>query len=106
MLSGLAKEKNAVIAAGGGAVKDPSNVGVLKKNGTLVCLLSSAEAILQRLGKSRSRPLLNSGNRKKKIEELINERFPLYVKHADILLDTSKLTPAGAAEAIFGLLSY
>ncbi len=106
VLSGLAKEKNAVIAAGGGAIKDASNIRALKKNGILVCLLSSPEAILKRLKKDSSRPLLNSANRKKKVEELISERFPLYAKHADLLLDTSKLTPAKTATAVFGLLSY
>ena len=106
VLSALSKEKNAVIAAGGVAVKDDANVRALKKNGVIVCLLSSPEAILKRLGKGRSRPLLNSGNRKGKVETIIRDRFPLYVKYADILLDTSKLTPKSAAEAVLGLLSY
>ena len=106
VLSGLSKEKNAVIAAGGGAIKDGANVRALKKNGVIVCLLSSPEAILKRTGKGRLRPLLNSGDRKEKVETLIRERFPLYAKHADILLDTSKLTPKSTAEAVLGLLSY
>ena len=107
VIKGLAKEKKAVIAAGGGAIKDSSNVKALKKNGALiVCLLSSPEAVLKRLGKGKSRPLLNSGNRRKKVEELVTERFPLYAKHGDLLLDTSNLSPNGAADAVFGLLSY
>ncbi len=105
-LSALSKEKNAVIAAGGGAVKDCANVMALKKNGVIVCLLSSPEAILKRLGKGLSRPLLNSGNRKRKVETLIRDRFPLYAKHADIMLDTSELSPESTAEAVLGLLSY
>ena len=85
------KKDGVIISAGGGAVIDEENFKNLKENGILVCLSSSVEIILERTRGQKSRPLLNTPDPKKKIEELLKKRAPYY-KKADFCIDTDSLT--------------
>ena len=100
VINALSKKKKCVIALGGGAITVPKNIKALKKSSMVVSLMSSVSAIMRRTAKDSSRPLLNVANRRKKIQELIRKRKALYVKHADLVIDTSKLTPVQIAEKI------
>ena len=67
---------------------DRENTEWLKKSGTLIYLKASPEAILKRTQNYQHRPLLNVPDPKKKIEELLKIREPLYAQ-ADFIVDTS-----------------
>lgn len=89
-----------VISTGGGAVLREENVKMLKEIGPLVLLTASPEAIHERLKDKDDRPLLKDGDKLKKITEILEKRLPVYEKIADFTLDTTKITPAKAAEEI------
>ena len=80
-----------IIDAGGGVVLDEENIQNLKKNGKIVCLKASAEVILERTKRYRTRPLLNTEDPKAKVEELLNFRALFYAR-ADFSVDTTNLT--------------
>lgn len=80
--------ENAVIAAGGGVVLDEENISNLKKNGVMVCLKASPEAIYERTKYYKHRPLLNVERPVEKIRQLLDVRAPFYEK-ADYKIDTS-----------------
>jgi len=79
---------NIVLATGGGAVLDPANREHLKTRGRVIYLHTSVNHQLKRTRKDRNRPLLQTGNPRKKLEELMSIRDPLYREIASIVIDT------------------
>lgn len=88
-----------IIDAGGGVVLDKENVQNLKKNGKIICLTATPDAILERTKRYYHRPLLNTKNPKEKIEELLKVRAPFYAQ-ADATIDTTNLTPEEVVQEI------
>lgn len=90
----VARFKRCVISTGGGAVVDPENLALLKKNGLVICLTSSPEKIMERTGRrSGERPLLAGREPLEEIKRLLKLRAPYYEK-ADWTVDTSDKTVA------------
>jgi len=87
----LAKKESTVIATGGGAVMDPENLRNLRRNGILIGLDASPDAIMARTEGS-SRPLLREGDRLNKIHELLESRRPYYLR-SDHRIDTTNREP-------------
>ncbi len=90
----------AVISTGGGAIINPLNLKALKRNGIVICLTASVNAILSRIGKSNERPLLSLSNKEEIISDLLKEREPSY-KKADFIIDT---TTKGIKEVVNEIL--
>jgi shikimate kinase len=90
----------AVLAVGGGAVLDPANAARLKAAGLLVCLTARPETILERAGDLAHRPLLTGGDPRATIARLLAERQAVYEATADVIVDTSDLSPDEAVEEI------
>ncbi|EMR13935.1 shikimate kinase [Methylophaga lonarensis MPL] len=84
----LTELNNIVLATGGGAVLAEENRRTLRKNGVVVYLSASLDQLYRRTAKDKKRPLLQTGDRKQKIRDLINQRDPLYREVADIVLKT------------------
>jgi len=83
-----------VVACGGGTVLDPENKENLRRSSTMVLLTAEPEVILERVESEEDvRPLLNVEDRKGKIRGLLSERWPSYLKAADIIVDTSEYPP-------------
>lgn len=72
----LGKERNLIIATGGGAIMRPENVAALRQNGTLVHITRSIDKL-----PTRGRPLSKNIEALKKMEA---QRMPLYKAAADI----------------------
>ena len=72
----LGKERNLIIATGGGAILRPENVAALRQNGTLVHITRSIDKL-----PTRGRPLSQNIETLKKMEA---QRMPLYKAAADI----------------------
>ena len=67
-----------VLATGGGAVLSPENRADLAARGFVVYLEASVERQLERTRYDRRRPLLATGDRRARLEELMAIREPLY----------------------------
>ena len=81
---------NIVLATGGGAVILDENRELMKNAGLVVYLLSSVDQILRRTAKSKSRPLLEkSNNRRKTITDIIDNRDLLYKDVASLIVNTN-----------------
>jgi shikimate kinase len=92
-------QEEQVIATGGGVVIDEENIRLLREKSFLVCLTAAPEVLLRRAGKSRQRPLLESGDRSQRIGELLAQREKNYA-HAHLAVDTSDLTVEQVVERI------
>ncbi|MEJ5328552.1 MAG: shikimate kinase [Desulfobaccales bacterium] len=99
-----AGQRGMVLTPGGGVVLDPQNVARLKENGILIWLTAPAAVIRERLardaGTAVSRPGLRGGDPLAEVEAILKEREPLYRAAADIIIDTTDLTPEQVAARI------
>ena len=84
----LAEKQEIVLATGGGVVLDPDNRAQLSKNGYVIYLSAPLTQLFNRTSKDRNRPLLQTENPRKKLEEIIAARDPLYREVADIIIET------------------
>jgi shikimate dehydrogenase len=103
--SEVARRDNIINASGGGVVTIEKNVQALRKNGLLVWLQASVDAILKRIGEDSQRPLLVGRTPREDMEKTLAERIPLYQQAADLAIDTESKTPEEVAKAIMKLLT-
>jgi len=96
----LAALHDIVLATGGGAVVREENRRVLMQNGTVVYLRAASEDLWQRTRHDRSRPLLQTGDRRAKLEQLFIQRDPLYREVATLIVDTGKQSLRSLAQQI------
>lgn len=76
----LSRERELVIATGGGVIKNHLNIKDLKTNGIIFFVDRPVENIAQDIN-VLSRPLLKDGV--EKLYELLSERYELYNKYSD-----------------------
>jgi shikimate kinase len=100
----ISRQKNFVVACGGGIVMDPENIRTMKETGIAVCLKADLDTILKRTSGFLHRPLLNVEDPRSRIELLLKFRSPYYAK-ADFSVETSRIGVAEVVLRIIKLLS-
>lgn len=95
-LQQLLSQDGLLISTGGGSVLDPDNRARMRERGFVVYLRVSVDAQLKRLGRDRTRPLLQRSDRAQALRELAAAREPIYEQLADFVLDTDRLSPGAA----------
>ena len=88
LIEELTCRESLVLATGGGAVLDPANREVLRSRGFVIYLKASVKAQAARTANNRNRPLLHSGDREDRLQELYNLRAPLYEELAALTVET------------------
>lgn len=101
----LTSQKGVVLATGGGAVVHPENRKNLKARGTVIYLRATVNNILQRTMHDKSRPLLQTENKRQKIEELARQREKFYSEVADIIIDTGRPNVHAMVQTIMNQLA-
>ena len=101
----LTGQSGIVLATGGGAVVHPENRKNLKARGTVIYLRATVHNILQRTMHDKSRPLLQTENRRQKIEELSRQREKFYSEVADIIIDTGRPNVHAMVQTIMNQLA-
>ncbi|MFV0440599.1 MAG: shikimate kinase [Lachnospirales bacterium] len=92
-IEALSKRKNLVIATGGGCVLNDKNVSLLYESSKVVWLKRDLNDIFKTLD-FENRPLLNVPNPYDVLESLYNERYDLYEKYAEEVIDISDIDTA------------
>jgi 3-dehydroquinate synthase len=90
VIQDLVKLDNIVLATGGGAVLKPENREALQKNGVVIYLKSGVHDLWQRTRHDHSRPLLQTANPRARLQELFEQRDPIYAAVADHVIHTGK----------------
>lgn len=90
MIDELSSLENVVVATGGGAVLTDSNRQHLADRGIVVYLAANAEQLYRRMARDKSRPLLQTGDKRQQIKQLLAQRDPLYREIADIVIATGE----------------
>ena len=92
-------EENCVIACGGGLCIPPGMMEALKRKGKVICLWASIQTLVRRTKEDPHRPLLQTANPLRVLENLLREREPRY-RQADIIIDTDQINPSNVARNI------
>jgi 3-dehydroquinate synthase len=90
MIRELTAGSGLVLATGGGAVLNPESRRLLAERGTVIYLRASVNSILARTSHDKNRPLLQTADPRRKLEDLTAQREPLYREIADIVIDTGR----------------
>jgi shikimate kinase len=90
--------ENHVIATGGSAAYSKRAMIHLKRDGIIVFLNVTIPALLKRVHNFETRGLAKRMDQT--IEDLFNERFPLYLNYADIIIDSSDMDPETTCDRI------
>ena len=88
-----------IVATGGGVIISAQNRELLPHIGPVVWLDASPEHLYQRVKHSK-RPLLQTADPRRTLEELYHQREPLYREAATLRIDSSALTHRQTAEAV------
>lgn len=81
---------NIVLATGGGAILNERSRMALCCNGIVVYLKSTVHDLWQRTRHDRNRPLLQTPDPQARLKIMYEQRDPLYVQMADLVMSTGK----------------
>lgn len=79
-----------VLATGGGAVLAAGNRELLRSRGCVLYLHGQPRDLWLRTRHDRTRPLLQGGDSRERLEQLYEQRDPLYREVADLVVDTGR----------------
>ena len=94
LLDELTQRPRTVLATGGGAVLGEENRRHLRERGLVIYLRASLDEILRRTQKDRGRPLLQTADRRGRIEQLLAERAALYEEIAHVSVQSGSGSPS------------
>lgn len=100
MLEKLSRRRGVLIATGGGVVTRPRNRELLRQTGLIVYLSTTVAQQLRRLNRDRSRPLLQTDDRRERLERLAEQRDPLYQALADLEFPSMNRNPDVSAQKL------
>jgi shikimate kinase/3-dehydroquinate synthase len=86
----LCAEDGVVLATGGGAVLNAQTRASLKTRGTVIYLRANVNSIMVRTAHDKNRPLLQTADPRRRLEELMAQREPLYREIAQLVIDTGR----------------
>jgi shikimate kinase len=104
VIDDLSKIEGVVLATGGGAVISPQNRSHLGARGFVIYLYTTVDQQLARTKKGRDRPLLEGGDRREILEQLMEQRDPLYREVADLIIETDGRKVRAVADEILDRL--
>ncbi len=90
MIAELTAQRGIVLATGGGSILNPQSRAYLKERGTVIFLQASVHSILARTRHDKNRPLLQTADPRKRIEELMHQREPYYREVADMTIHVGR----------------
>ncbi len=88
-----------VLAAGGGAFIDESTRALIAERAISVWLRADLDTLTDRVSRRSHRPLLNRGDPREILEELKEQRDPVYAT-ADIVVESTSLQPAHTVDSV------
>ncbi|MEO1613338.1 MAG: shikimate kinase, partial [Pseudomonadota bacterium] len=96
VIARLMGERPMVIATGGGAFMAPETRAAIRAAGVSIWLYADLDTLVERTSRRKSRPLLNAGDPRAILGDLIEQRYPVYAE-ADLRVES---TATGAAENV------
>jgi shikimate kinase len=105
LLGELTQRTNTVIATGGGSVLSDVNRAMIRRSGLVIYLTAPVRKLLQRTRGSRNRPLLQTDDPEKTMNDLMQVRDSLYREVADVVVRVDDRSPQSLARRIYENIS-
>ncbi len=104
VIARLLEEGPHVLATGGGAFMNPKTRSLIKDRAISVWLKADLDVLVRRVSRKDTRPLLAGRDSRQVLQQLMNERYPVYAE-SDIVIETDDGPAAAAVDAIMGALA-
>jgi shikimate kinase len=101
----LTQRRNIVLATGGGVVLSEHNRRLLAERGTVVYLRAAAADLAKRTRNDRNRPLLRTAEPWVVLQRLHEQRDPLYLEVAHLVVDTGTQSISTLVRKLAGQLA-
>lgn len=85
VIARLLKEDGIVLGTGGGAFINPDTRTLVKQQAVSVWIKADFELLFQRVSRRSNRPLLKTPNPRDTLQQLIEQRYPIYAE-ADVTI--------------------
>jgi shikimate kinase len=95
-------DHDGVLALGGGAVLDPGTRDALAGRPVVFLKVGLSDAV-KRVGLGHGRPLL-LGNVRSRVKTLLDERLPVYLSVAQVVVETDGRSPEDVADSVAAAL--
>lgn len=102
----LTQKHSVVLATGGGAVLDADNRRHLAARGIVIYLHCSPDQQYERTYRDKNRPLLQTEDPLKKLNELMEVREPFYQEVADIVVASERKNAQGVVKEILAKIKH
>jgi shikimate kinase len=100
LLEELAGRSGLVVATGGGVVLSEPNRKLMRSRGTVVYLRARLERLWDRTRHDSSRPLLATPDPRATLARLLEQREPLYLECAHVVVDTGAQSASALAARV------
>ena len=104
VINELTELQGIVLATGGGSIKSRDNRNRLSARGIVVYLQTSIDKQFARTQRDKKRPLLQNDDPRRTLEDLAEERNPLYEEIADLVIHTDDQSARVVANQIIKAL--
>ncbi len=105
LLRELSHKKNLIVSCGGGIVLREENISLMKESGIIILLTAEPDALYDRIGNDKNRPVLDGHRTPQGIASLIKKRLPMYQAAADFSITTDKKSISQIGNELLILLS-
>lgn len=95
-----------VISTGGGLVLNPENREAMRNKGEVVYLKADLKILWRRLRNCKTRPLLQTENPKQSIQNLLDQRDPIYSEMANHVFQVNSDSANHTAQKIYRFLNF
>ncbi len=99
----LLKEKDIVLATGGGAFVNADTRALVKAEAVSVWLKADIDVLFERVSRRSNRPLLKTADPRGTLEKLIADRYPIYAE-ADVTVKSRDVPQDNVAADVIGAL--
>jgi shikimate kinase len=106
VIARLLKEKDIVLATGGGAFVNAETRALVKADAISVWLKADADVLFERVSRRSNRPLLKTENPRATLEKLIADRYPIYAEAAVTVMSRDVPQDTVASDVIAAVLDY
>ncbi|HEY5598047.1 MAG TPA: shikimate kinase [Kiloniellales bacterium] len=93
-----------VLASGGGAFIDPATREAIRRAAISIWLRADLDILLRRTGRRNHRPLLQRGDPRIILQDLMDKRYPVYAE-ADITVDSADGPPEVTLDRVLTALA-
>lgn len=106
VIARVLKDRDVVLATGGGAFVHPDTRALVKGEAISVWLKAEVDILFERVSRRSNRPLLKTANPRATLEKLIEDRYPIYAEADVTVLSRDVPQDVVAADVVDAVLAY